>query len=103
MIKTVKAYAIHARHANCINKLQSKHTESIPHKIQTNCWVFDLLLDPEKDLVQRVTLKYLLKGDVRGSQIDIFLEEDAIDNVEGVLDAWATSASWALMPQSSKT
>ena len=85
------------------NKLQSKQYESTTQQLKTSCWVFDLLLDPEKGLVQRVTLQYLFKGNLRCLRIDIFLEEDANDNVEGVLDAWATSASWALMPQSSKT
>ena len=36
---------------------------------------------------------------MRCSQIEVFFEEDCIDNLDEVLDAWATSASWALLPQ----
>ena len=57
-----------------------------------------MLLDPQQDLVQKVTLEYHFEGDLRCSQIDIFLEEDCIDDLDRIVDAWAISASWALMP-----
>ena len=60
--------------------------------------LFDLLLDPKTDMVQRLALECHFRGDVRLSEIDVFLDEDCAGKVDEILNAWSISASWSLMP-----